>query len=289
MPCVEPGTQKWCEGQLGRDWPNGQGTARSNGSWPNGQGRRAPFADQSLIRSLSPFANHSHSLGYEHLIRPGSKPHTVMSHSFTWEAIRPKIKEIPSDLDHLHSANTCAPFIQSAQLLQAHITRQTPMKLIRPTNPVSTQEAVSGPTSTSSTVEDSTQEMVNMGENHARNGVTDCPESRNEEKNRKMDENGLGRHRPRSSRKCDMEAPAAVGQNMSTAKSSTGMSCQLRLIVKEVLWKHEPFDCVSPVQLKKSYACMSYQLRVDSYRVSCCTSLFDFRSAVDGEVPSPYE
>ncbi|KAD0916817.1 hypothetical protein E3N88_43551 [Mikania micrantha] len=110
--------------------------------------------------------------------------------------------------------------------------------------------------------------MVNMGENRARNGVTDCPGSRNEEKNRKMDENGLGRyapshtstwggyhseeegkerkHRPRSSRKCDMEALAAVGQNMSTSESCTGMSCQLRLIVKEVLWKHKPVDCVSP-------------------------------------------
>ncbi|KAD7477567.1 hypothetical protein E3N88_00703 [Mikania micrantha] len=28
------------------------------------------------------------------------------------------------------------------------------------------------------------------------------------------------------------------------------------------LWKHKPVDCVSPVQLKKSYACMSCQLRL---------------------------
>ncbi|KAD4385507.1 hypothetical protein E3N88_25675 [Mikania micrantha] len=35
--------------------------------------------------------------------------------------------------------------------------------------------------------------MVNVGENRARNEVTDCPETRNEDKNRKMDENHLGR------------------------------------------------------------------------------------------------
>ncbi|KAD4180275.1 hypothetical protein E3N88_28866 [Mikania micrantha] len=38
--------------------------------------------------------------------------------------------------------------------------------------------------------------MVNVGENRAQNGVTDCPETRNEDKNRKIDENGLGRYAP---------------------------------------------------------------------------------------------
>ncbi|KAD7478325.1 hypothetical protein E3N88_01461 [Mikania micrantha] len=94
--------------------------------------------------------------------------------------------------------------------------------------------------------------MVNVGENRARNGVTDCPESRNEEKIEKWTKTAWGdrtrerfcksgssvypqnsvwignvldigrlerfnQHRPRSSRKCDMKVPAAVGQNMSTA------------------------------------------------------------------------
>ncbi|KAD3336655.1 hypothetical protein E3N88_32174 [Mikania micrantha] len=35
--------------------------------------------------------------------------------------------------------------------------------------------------------DDSKREMVNMGENRARNGVTDCPESRNEEKSQSME------------------------------------------------------------------------------------------------------
>ncbi|KAD5507399.1 hypothetical protein E3N88_15102 [Mikania micrantha] len=121
------------------------------------------------------------------------------------------------------------------------------------------------------------REMVNVGENRARNGVTDCPESRNEDKIeniwisptravRPIPKSHEGRcawlgwrlqmrnlssetinninylmtikamsltlnvqkdsiryhcevrkYRPRSSRKCDMKVPAAVGQNMSTA------------------------------------------------------------------------
>ncbi|KAD4179441.1 hypothetical protein E3N88_28032 [Mikania micrantha] len=121
--------------------------------------------------------------------------------------------------------------------------------------------------------------MVNVGENRARNGVTDCPESRNENLDfyhprgtphitvwsgamrltnlsseiinninylmtikamsltlnvqkdsikclnsqprlrRKMI---FERHRPRSSRKCDNEVPAAVGKNLSTANTSAG-------------------------------------------------------------------
>ncbi|KAD7477566.1 hypothetical protein E3N88_00702 [Mikania micrantha] len=34
--------------------------------------------------------------------------------------------------------------------------------------------------------------MMNVGENRARNGVTDCPESRNEEKSKNLRKTGLG-------------------------------------------------------------------------------------------------
>ncbi|KAD3640262.1 hypothetical protein E3N88_29485 [Mikania micrantha] len=126
--------------------------------------------------------------------------------------------------------------------------------------------------------------MVNVGENRARNRVTVCPESRNEDKNRKVDKIEWGgtpraTHPPGATlgrgRGGNEVLLAAVGQNLSTAVKGAAYDM--------------PVDCLSPVQLKKSYACMSYQLRVDSYRALCCTSLFDFRSVVDGEVPSPFE
>ncbi|KAD6119437.1 hypothetical protein E3N88_10708 [Mikania micrantha] len=86
--------------------------------------------------------------------------------------------------------------------------------------------------------------MMNVGENRARNGVTDCPESRNEENFQSIELLDSSRHqkspiipgivytspdrrftrrnssdqsRPRSSRKYGFEVPAAVGQNLSTA------------------------------------------------------------------------
>ncbi|KAD3066907.1 hypothetical protein E3N88_34787 [Mikania micrantha] len=61
----------------------------------------------------------------------------------------------------------------------------------------------------------------------------------------------------------DLEIP-------TRAKSCTGMSRQLQLMVKESCGNTSlPIVCR---QLRKSYACMSYRLRVDSYRVLCCTS-----------------
>ncbi|KAD4178003.1 hypothetical protein E3N88_26594 [Mikania micrantha] len=52
---------------------------------------------------------------------------------------------------------------------------------------------------------------------------------------------------------------------------------------------HEQADRLCVAMLKKSYVYMSYQLRVDSYRLLCRTSLSDFRTSVDGEIPSPYD
>ncbi|KAD2805878.1 hypothetical protein E3N88_39255 [Mikania micrantha] len=55
--------------------------------------------------------------------------------------------------------------------------------------------------------------MMNMGENRARNGVTDCPKSRNKEKFQSMellDSSRYATERLRTLR-------AAVGQNLSTA------------------------------------------------------------------------
>ncbi|KAD2197635.1 hypothetical protein E3N88_41663 [Mikania micrantha] len=78
--------------------------------------------------------------------------------------------------------------------------------------------------------------MVNVGENRARNGVTDCPKSRNEDKVEKwknlaaqpyprgkecFQEKNIFKHRPRSRRKCDIEVPAAVGQDLSTVVRKT--------------------------------------------------------------------
>ncbi|KAD3337413.1 hypothetical protein E3N88_32933 [Mikania micrantha] len=107
---------------------------------------------------------------------------------------------------------------------------------------------------------DSMREMVNVGKNRARNGVTDGPESRNEDK--------IEKYRPRSSSKCVMKVPAAVGQNMRTAvkgaayaydglndlnhvmmyvkKSCTGINPMQEQ--EEVLCKNRPADCVSPVE-----------------------------------------
>ncbi|KAD5508621.1 hypothetical protein E3N88_16324 [Mikania micrantha] len=59
--------------------------------------------------------------------------------------------------------------------------------------------------------------MMNVGENRAQNGVTDCPESRNEENFQSIELLDSSRSRPRLIRKCDFEVPAAVGQMLSTA------------------------------------------------------------------------
>ncbi|KAD3337625.1 hypothetical protein E3N88_33145 [Mikania micrantha] len=68
------------------------------------------------------------------------------------------------------------------------------------------------------------------------------------------------RHRPRSSRKCDNEVPAAVGQNLSTASCErTGISPVQEQA--EVLCKNRPADCVSPV---KEILCM-YKLSTSGW------------------------
>ncbi|KAD7477644.1 hypothetical protein E3N88_00780 [Mikania micrantha] len=62
--------------------------------------------------------------------------------------------------------------------------------------------------------------MVNVGENRARNGVTDCPESRNEEKSQSMELLDSSRMKCKTldrGRGGNVVLPAAVGQNLSTA------------------------------------------------------------------------
>ncbi|KAD3640254.1 hypothetical protein E3N88_29477 [Mikania micrantha] len=106
--------------------------------------------------------------------------------------------------------------------------------------------------------------MMNVGENRARNGVTDCPESRNEENFQSielLDSSRIILLVPVYERSCYSKTTgnevllAAVGQNLNTTvkgavydddglndlnhvmmyvkKSCTGMSRQFRLMVKE--------------------------------------------------------
>ncbi|KAD3066486.1 hypothetical protein E3N88_34366 [Mikania micrantha] len=163
--------------------------------------------------------------------------------------------------------------------------------------------------------------MANVGENRARNGVTDCPESRSGDKNQKMDENHLGRyapshtsdlgdargwhqiylaallaarvfevstviekkmiferHRPRSSRKCVMKVPAAVGHNMRTA-------------VKGAAYAYDGLNDLNHVMIyvKKSCTAMADQGERDIYQRFPYVILDDTPSSSSGSDSDPSE
>ncbi|KAD2806118.1 hypothetical protein E3N88_39495 [Mikania micrantha] len=235
--------------------------------------------------------------------------------------------------------------------------------------------------------------MVNVGENRARKGVTDCPESRNEDKNRKTDKNALGRYAPshtpdtgdailipssskqppqtknshfnpsnlyveasrsrgshqgtflqvriiflpaelrlnrnlsseiinninylmtikamsltlnvqkdsitRSSKKCDMKVPAAVGQNMSTAVKGAAyaygglndlnhvMRADCVSPVEEVLYMYEPVNFGLAVEVSCIYTSLSTSGR--QLRCLVLHKPVDFGSTVEAKFSAQYD
>ncbi|KAD4585355.1 hypothetical protein E3N88_22956 [Mikania micrantha] len=91
------------------------------------------------------------------------------------------------------------------------------------------------------------------------------------------------RHRPRSSKKCDNEVPAAVGQNLSTANRPVDYVSP----VEEVLYMYEPVNFGLAVEVSCIYTSLSTSGR--QLRCLVLHKPIDFGSTVEAKFSVQYD